>query len=193
MVSMGWGCFPVSIPGGGEVGFFLQGGLQLSGFGGWSTVGRWLRGCGLSVFLLVGCRVVAIRRVLFTHISLMFIRIHSFESANLELAIQVWVSFRFRNQLQARFHFLSFGGRGSLEGWFGFFIPLGVRVGGTFVVWIWGLDFAHSGLWGGAWVIGIWGVVRERWRFGDLLNRVKNHSIVFFSITEVFLQIHFRF
>ena len=57
--------------------------MRLSGFGGREIGGRWLQRCGDLCFLLVGCRVVARRIVLFTQIlSLMFIRIHSFDSAN---------------------------------------------------------------------------------------------------------------
>ena len=35
------------------------------------------------------------------------------------------------------------------------------------------MGFAHSGLWGGAWVVGIWGVIGSVGGLGGLLNRVK--------------------
>ena len=65
-------------------------------------------------------------------------------------------------------------------GWLGFFIPLGVRIGGHFCP----VDM-RTGLWGGAWMVGIWGVVEERWRFGGLLNKVKNSYYSCFLILFV--------
>ena len=72
-------------------------------------------------------------------------------------------------------------------GWLGFLIPLGFRLGGTFVLWTWGQGFVHSWLWDGAWMVGIWGAVKEQWQLGDLVSGVKKfffsiHTIVFFVV-----------
>ena len=63
-------------------------------------------------------------------------------------------------------HFLGFWGG------LGFSFPLGSR-------WVALLFCGHGsgasfilGFWGGAWMVGIWGVVEEQWRLGDLVSRV---------------------
>ena len=73
-------------------------------------------------------------------------------------------------------------------GWLGVFIPLGLALGGSFVLWTWGRGFIHSWLWDGAWMVGIWGVVGEQWRLRDLVNGVKTY---FFNAYYNFLLVFF--
>ena len=94
----------------------------------------------------------------------------------------VFVSCRLEKKRQNRVTFPGF------LGWLGFFIPLGLALGGTFVLWIWGWGFIQSWLWDGAWMVEIWGGVWEQWRLGDLVNGVKTY---FFNAYYNFFLFYF--
>ena len=102
-----------------------------------------------------------------------------------------FVSCRFEKKRQNRVAFPGF------LGCLGFFIPLGLALGGTFVLWTWGRGFIHSWLWDGAWMVGIWGGVGEQWRLGDLMNGVKTfflmHTIIFCCFFSFFFCRYLRF